>query len=246
MRISLIWTLFWRELVSYFATPIAYVFIVIFLFLSGIFSFYLGNFFERGQADLVPFFNFHPWLYLFLIPALSMRLWAEERKSGTIELLLTLPITIMETVLGKFLAAWAFTAIALALTFPMWISVNYLGNPDNAVIAVSYLGSLLMAGGFLAIGISISALTKNQVIAFVITVVVCLMFILSGFPLVLDFFSGWTPQVILETISSFSFLTHFNAINKGVIDLRDIIYFLSLIAFWLFATAILIEMKKAD
>jgi ABC-2 type transport system permease protein len=245
MRGSLIWVLFKRELASYFTTPIAYVFIVIFLFLSGVFTFYLGNFFDRGQADLLPFFTFHPWLYLFLIPALAMRLWADERKSSTIELLLTLPITIIEAVLGKFLAAWAFTAIALVMTFPMWMSVNYLGQPDNTVIMAGYLGSLLMAGAFLAIGSCMSALTKNQVIAFVITAVVCLAFILSGFPLVLDFFS-WAPQIIVQTISSFSFLTHFNAISKGVIDLRDIIYFFSLIAFWLFATAILIEMKKAD
>lgn len=196
MRPNQIWVLFWRELSSYFATPIAYVFIIIFLFLTGIFTFYLGNFFERGQADLLPFFSFHPWLYLFLIPALAMRLWAEERKSGTIELLLTLPITITEAVLGKFLAVWAFTAITLFLTFPMWISVNYLGNPDNAVILAGYIGSLLMAGAFLAIGACMSALTKNQVIAFIITVVVCLTFILSGFPLVLDFFSGWAPAKI--------------------------------------------------
>ncbi len=241
-----LWVVFRRELSSYFATPIAYVFIIIFLFLSGIFTFYLGNFFLRGQSDLLPFFSFHPWLYLFLIPALAMRLWAEERKSSTIELLLTLPITITDAVLGKFLAAWIFTAIALILTFPIWISVNYLGNPDNAVIFAGYLGSFLMAGAFLSIGSCMSAVTKNQVIAFVITVVVCLAFILSGFPMVLDFFSGWLPQVVIETISSFSFLTHFSAISKGVIDLRDILFFFSLMAFWLFATAILIEMKKAD
>jgi ABC-2 type transport system permease protein len=240
------WVLFKRELSSYFATPIAYVFIIIFLFLSGIFTFYIGNFFGRGQADLVPFFNFHPWLYLFLIPALAMRLWAEERKSGSIELLLTLPVTVTEAVLGKFLAAWAFTAISLALTFPMWITVNYLGNPDNLVIFASYIGSLLMAGGFLAIGSCMSALTKNQVIAFVVSVVACLGFILAGFPLVLDFFSGWLPHIIVQTISSFSFLTHFQAISKGVIDVRDIIYFASVITFWLFATVIFIEMKKAD
>ncbi len=246
MRGNQIGVLLWRELSSYFATPIAYVFIVIFLFLSGIFTFYLGNFFAREQADLLPFFSFHPWLYLFLIPALAMRLWAEERKSGTIELLLTLPITVTEAVLGKFLAAWAFTAITLLLTFPMWVTVNYLGNPDNAVILAGYIGSLLMAGAFLAIGACMSALTKNQVVAFIFTAVVCLTFILSGFPLVLDFFSGWAPQIIVETISSFSFLTHFNAISKGVIDIRDFIYFFSLIIFWLFATAILIEMKKAD
>jgi len=246
VRINLIWVLFKRELNSYFTTPIAYVFIIIFLLLSGIFTFYLGNFFARGQADLLPFFTVHPWLYLFLIPALAMRLWAEERKSDTIELLLTMPITIAEAVLGKFLAAWFFTAIALVMTFPMWISVNYLGNPDNSIIMAGYIGSLLLAGGFLAIGSCMSALTKNQVIAFVITVVMCLAFILSGFPLILDFFSGWAPQIIVKTISSFSFLTHFSAITKGVIDVRDLIYFFTLIAFWLFATTVIIEMKKAD
>lgn len=243
---SNVWILFKRELASYFATPIAYVFIVIFLFISGVFTFYLGNFFPRGQADLLPFFNFHPWLYLFLIPALSMRLWAEERKSGTIELLLTLPMTMGQAVLGKFLAAWAFTAIALALTFPIWLTVNFLGSPDNGAIFAAYLGSLLMAGGFLAIGSCISAITKNQVIAFVVAVVACLAFILSGFPLVLDFFNGWAPQFIVDTISSFSFLTHFNALSRGVVDARDIVFFISLIAFWLFANAIIIEVKKAD
>jgi ABC-2 type transport system permease protein len=233
-------------LAGYFATPIAAVFIVIFLMLSGAFTFYLGNFFVRGQADLAPFFDFHPWLYLVLIPALAMRLWAEERRSGTIELLLTLPVTMWEAVAGKFLAAWCFTGIALALTFPMWITVNVLGEPDNGVILASYIGSLLMAGGFLAIGSCISALTKNQVIAFVVSVVICLGFILSGFPLVLELFSGWAPQFLLTAISSFSFLTHFQSISKGVLDLRDILYFLSLIAFWLFATATVIDMKKAE
>lgn len=241
-----IWVICKRELFSYFATPIAYVFIIIFLFLSGIFTFYLGNFFGRGQADLITFFGFHPWLYLFLIPALTMRSWAEERKSGTIELLLTLPVTMLQAVLGKFLATWIFAAIALALTFPMWITVNFLGNPDNGVIFASYLGSLLMAGAFIAIGSCVSAVTKNQVTAFVVSAVICLGFILSGFPLVLDFFSGWAPEFIVEAISSFSFLTHFEAISKGVVDLRDIVFFISLIAFWLFANAVLIEIKKAD
>lgn len=235
-----------RELAGYFTTPIAYVFIVIFLFLSGIFTFYLGGFFERGQADLEPFFTFHPWLYLFLIPAIAMRLWAEERKSGTIELLLTLPVTMTEAVLGKFLATWIFTAIALALTFPVWVTVNVLGDPDNGVILASYLGSLLMAGAYLAIGSCVSALSKNQVIAFVISAVICLLLVLSGFPIVLDFFSGWAPDVLVEVISSFSFLTHFSAISRGVIDVRDLIYFVSLIGLFLFANAILIELKKAD
>lgn len=241
-----VWILFKRELSGYFATPIAYVFIVIFLFLSGIFTFYLGNFFVRNQADLLPFFSFHPWLYLFLIPALTMRLWAEERKSGTIELLLTLPMTMGQAVAGKFFAAWAFSGIALALTFPMWLTVNYLGEPDNGTVLAGYCGSFLMAGGFLAIGSCLSAITKNQVIAFVVTVVVCLAFVLSGFPLVLDFFRGWAPQFLVETISSFSFLTHYNAISRGVIDLRDFVYFITLIAFWLFANALIIELKKAD
>ena len=235
-----------RELYSYFATPVAFVFIVIFLVLTGIFTFYMGGFYERGQADLQPFFIYHPWLYLFLIPALSMRLWSEERKSGTVELLMTLPVSTVQAVIGKFIAAWAFTSIALALTFPIWITVNYLGNPDNPVIFAGYLGSLLMAGPFLAVGSCISAITKNQVIAFVVSVVICFMFILSGFPIVLDFFRGWAPQAIINAVSYLSFLTHFNAITRGVIDLRDIVYFVSFIGVWLFANVIIIEMKKAD
>lgn len=240
------WIICKRELQGYFVTPIAYVFIVIFLFLSGIFTFYLGSYFERSQADLIPFFGFHPWLYLFLIPALTMRLWAEERRAGTIELLLTLPVTMFQAVLGKFLATWIFTGVALALTFPMWITVNYLGAPDNGIILTSYLGSLLMAGAFIAIGSCISAITKNQVIAFVVSVVISLLFVLSGFPLVLDFFSGWAPEILVSTISGFSFLAHFDAISKGVIDLRDVVYFVSLTGFWLFANTLLIELKKAD
>lgn len=235
-----------REMGSYFATPLAYVFIAVFLGLSGLLTFKVALFYESRQADLAPFFTWHPWLYLFLVPAISMRLWAEERKSGTIELLLTLPVTMTEAVLGKFLATWIFTAIALALTFPVWVTVNVLGDPDNGVILASYLGSLLMAGAYLAIGSCVSALSKNQVIAFVISAVICLLLVLSGFPIVLDFFSGWAPDVLVEVISSFSFLTHFSAISRGVIDVRDLIYFVSLIALFLFANAILIELKKAD
>ena len=238
--------IFRRELAGYFSTPIAYVFLVIFLFLSGVFTFYMGSFFERGQADLLPFFNFHPWLYLFLIPALSMRLWAEERKTGTIELLLTLPITTFQAVTGKFLSTWFFITIALALTFPIWITVNILGDPDNGVILSGYIGSLLMAGGFLAIGSCLSAVTRNQVIAFVLSVVVCLVFVLSGFPLVLAFFNGWAPDFLVHLISSFSFLSHFGAISKGVIDLRDLIYFLSLIGLCLYINVVIIESRKAD
>jgi len=235
-----------RELGSYFSTPVAYVFIVIFLMLAGVFTFYLGGLYERGQADLQAFFNYLPWLYLFLIPALSMRLWAEERKSGSIELLMTLPISISHAVIGKFLAVWLFTGIALLLTFPLWLTVNYLGEPDNPVILSGYLGAFLMAGAYLAIGSCISAITRNQVIAFVISVVVSFGFILSGFPLVLDFFKDWLPQIVVNAISSMSFLTHFNSITKGVIDLRDVVYFLSFIFCWLMANVIIVDMKKSD
>ncbi|MDA7087345.1 ABC transporter permease subunit [Pseudomonas sp. SA3-5] len=238
--------LFKRELASYFTTPLAYVFIVIFLVLSGVFTFYLGGFFESGQANLAPFFGFHPWLYLFLVPAIAMRLWAEERKSGTIELLMTLPITRFEAVTGKFLAAWAFAGLALLLTFPMIITVNYLGDPDNGAIATGYLGSWLLAGAYLAIGSCMSALAKNQVIAFILAVSVCFLFIVSGFPMVLDGFSGWAPQWLIDAVASLSFLTRFEAISKGVIDLRDLLYFLTLIAAWLAATAVVIDLKKAD
>lgn len=241
-----IWILFKRELRGYFATPVAYVFIVIFLLLVGILTFNQAGFYERGQADLMPFFTWHPWMYLFLIPALSMRMWAEERKQGTIELLMTLPVSIGQAVTAKFLAAWAFAGIALLLTFPTWLTVNYLGEPDNGVIVASYVGSFLMAGGYLAIGACVSALTKNQVIAFVISVMLCFLFILAGFPTVLDFFSSWTSPRILETIASFSFLTHFNAITRGVIDARDLVFFASLIVCFLFANAVLVELKKAD
>ena len=239
-------TLFRREFASYFATPLAFVFIVIFLLLAGAFAFYLGGFYERGQADLAPFFTYHPWLYLFLIPALSMRLWAEERKTGTIELLMTLPVTTAQAVIGKYLAAWCFAGLALALTFPMWITVNYLGDPDNGAIFAAYVGSFLMAGGFLAIGACLSAATRNQVIAFILTVVVCFGFLLAGFPLVLGLFEGWAPQPIVDAVASLSFLTHFESISKGVIDLRDLLFFGTLIAAWLAANAIVLDMKKAD
>ena len=235
-----------RELAAYFATPLAYVFVLIFLVLSGVFTFYIGGFYERGQADLAPFFSFHPWLYLFLVPAISMRLWSEERKSGTIELLLTLPLTRMQAVLGKFLAAWLFTGLALVLSFPLWITVNFLGAPDNGVIVASYLGSWLMAGSFLAIGSCMSALNRNQVVAFITTAVVCFLFILSGFPLVLDALSEWAPQLLIDAIASMSFLTHFTAVSKGVIGLRDLLFFVSLTAVWLAATAVVIELKQAD
>lgn len=235
-----------RELSGYFSTPVAWVFIVIFLVMAGVFTFYIGSFYDRGIADLDPFFNFHPWLYLFLVPAIAMRLWAEERRSGTVELLLTLPLTTWQAVLGKFLAAWLFVGLALLLTFPVWLTVNYLGNPDNGVIAAGYVGSWLMAGGFLAIGACMSALTRNQVVAFILSVVVCFGFMLSGLPMVTDLFSGWAPQALLDTIANFSFLAHFATISRGVIDLRDLVYFALVIVFWLLANTIVLEMKKAS
>ena len=239
--------IFKREFASYFATPLAFVFIVIFLVLTGAFTFFLGGFYERGQADLAPFFNYHPWLYLFLMPALSMRLWAEERKAGTIDLLMTLPVTLWQAVFGKFLAAWAFAGVALALTSPMWITVNYLGDPDNGTILAAYIGSFLMAGGFLAVGGCISAATRNQVIAFILTAVVCLfVFLLSGFGPVINVLEGWLPQTLIDAFASLSFLTHFSSIAKGVIDLRDLLYFGTLIGVSLVANAIVLDMKKAD
>ena len=238
--------IFRRELVSYFTMPLAYVFIVIFLALAGAMTFYMGGFFERGQADLQVFFNFHAFLYLFLIPALSMRLWAEERKTGTIELFLTLPITTTQAVLGKYLAAWAFTGIALALTFPFWITVNVLGDPDNGVIVASYLGSFLMAGAFLAIGAAISAACKNQVIAFVLSATLCFLVIAAGSGIVLGPLQNWLPGSVVTAIGSLSFLQHFAAIQRGVLDLRDIIYFGSVIALFLFANTLIVELKKAD
>jgi ABC-2 type transport system permease protein len=244
--VSKVATIFRRELASYFATPLAYVFIVIFLVLTAVFTFQVGGFLERGQADLQAFFRWHPWIYLVLIPAISMRLWAEERNSGSIELLMTLPIELWQAVLGKFLAAWCFAGIALALTFPVWITVNYLGNPDNGVIVAAYFGSWLMAGGFLAIGMCLSAATRNQVIAFITAALVGFLFLLAGFPLVLDLVRGVLPEPIIEGIASLSFLTHFEAISKGVIDLRDLLYFVALVGFWLMATALVLDMKKAE
>jgi len=241
-----LWPLFKRELAGYFATPLAYVFIVIFLVLTGVFTFYLGGFFQRGQADLQAFFLWHPWLFLLLVPALGMRLWAEERKTGTIELLLTLPVSMTEAVLAKFLAAWAMIAISLALTFPIWISVNLLGDPDNGVIVANYLGSLLMAGAYLAVAACLSATTRNQVIAFVISTLACFAFLLAGFPLVLDFFRPWLPQAALDAIASLSFLSHFETITRGMIDLRDLLFFVSFILLWLYLGAWVISRKKAS
>ena len=238
--------IFRRELLSYFATPLAYVFIVIFLITNGIFTFELGGFYVRGQADLLPFFSFHPWLYLFMVPAIAMTLWADERKTGSIELLLTLPIRLSEAVIGKFLAAWVLTGIALLLTFPIWLTVNYLGNPDNGVIVAAYMGSWLMAGGFLAIGSCLSACTKNPVIAFILTVAICFLFVIMGSPILLNAFPQWVPQVLVDAFSAMGFLTHFDSIARGVLDIRDFLFFTVFIAAWLLASAIVIEMKKAN
>lgn len=241
-----IWVIMRRELTSYFSTPVAYVFLVIYLALSGAMTFYVGNFFERGQADLQSFFSYQPWLFLVLIPAIAMRLWAEERKTGTAELLLTLPLSMSEAVLGKFFAAWAFTALALVLTFPIWITVNLLGSPDNGVVLAGYLGTLLMAGAYLAIGSCFSAMTRNQVVAFVVSAAVCFVFTLSGTPLVLNFFTGWLPQAGIDIIATFSFLTHYGSVTRGVIDLRDIVFFGSLIGVFLYVNTILVDLRKAE
>ena len=243
---SAVAAVFRREFASYFATPLALVFLVIFLMLAAAFPFYLGDFFAGGQADLQVFFRFHPWLYLLLVPAVAMRLWAEERKSGTLELLLTQPLALWQAVAGKFLAAWAFLAIALGLTFPLWITVNWLGSPDNGVIFASYLGSWFMAGAFLAVGGCLSAATRNMVVAFILAVVVCLLMLLAGFPLALDLVRGWVPQAAVDAVVSVSFLTHYHAITRGVLDLRDVAFFALAILAWLVATVLVIEIKKAD
>ncbi len=240
-----VWPVFRREFAAYFATPLAYVFIVIFLVAMGTFTFYVGHFYDNGIADLSVFFAYHPWLYLFLIPAISMRLWAEERRTGTMELLLTLPVPLWATVIGKYLAAWLFAGVALALTFPIWITVNFLGHPDNGVILAGYVGSFLVAGGYLSIGACISATTSNQVIAFVVSLFVSFLFTVSGAPLVLDFFESWAPLPLVNTISSFSFLTHFASISAGVIDLRDVVFFVSLIVLFLGANVVVVDLKRS-
>jgi ABC-2 type transport system permease protein len=234
-----------RELSGYFATPVAYVFIVIFLVLSGALTFTLGNFFGRGQADLQPFFSFVPWLFLFLVPALTMRLWAEERRLGTIELLLTLPLPQWQAVVGKFLAAWAFCGIALALTFPLWITVNILGEPDNGVILAGYVGCLMVAGAYLALGAAVSALTKNQVVAFVLAVALCFVFAAAGSPVVTEFLTQRLP-VLAEIARALSISDRFTGFTRGVVAARDIVFFASFIGFFLFVNAVVLDHRKAD
>ena len=234
-----------REFGSFFATPVAYVYLVMFLVLSSVFTFFMGDFYARGQADLLPFFNFHPWLYLFLVPAIAMRSWAEERKSGTIELLMTLPVSETQAVAGKFLACWGILGLALLMTTPLWLTVNYLGSPDNGIIVAAYTGSWLMAGAFLAISQCMSALTHNQVIAFVMSVLVCFLFLVSGSEIVVDVFKNWAPNFVVDTVASFSFLTHFEAMSKGVLAANDVVYFLLVIFVWLTANAVITEQNKA-
>ena len=235
-----------RELKGYFRTPLGSIFLLVFLALSSGMTFFLGRFFERDQADLTAFFSWHPWLFLVLMPAIGMRLWAEERRSGTIELLITLPVTNTQLVVGKFLASWIFTLIALILTMPIWITVNYLGEPDNYVILISYFGSWLMAGAFLALTSCLSALTKNQVIAFIISSISGFVLIMAGFNLVLSAVRSCAPNWITETISSMSFLSHFSRIQMGVFDLSTLVFFISMIILCLWINVQLVQVKKAD
>ena len=230
-----------RELSSYFASPVAYVFLVIFLLLTGFLTFTAGAFFERGEASLASFFAWHPWVYLVLVPAVGMRLWSEERRAGTLELLLTLPVTAWQAILGKFLASWLFLAIALALTFPVVITVNLLGDPDNGALVAGYLGSLMLAGAYLAITCLTSALTRNQVIAFILAVVACLFLILAGFSPVTDLLVRWASPAVVDTVAAFSVVTHFDGFQKGVIDSKDVLFFLSVIGYSLFATGVVLR-----
>jgi ABC-2 type transport system permease protein len=238
-----------RELVAYFTSPVAYVFIVIFLLLNGFFTFMVGGFFERGQASLAnSFFVWHPWFYLFLVPAVGMRLWAEERRVGTLELLLTMPIAPWEAIVGKFIASWLFLGLALALTFPVVITVNYLGSPDNGVIFAGYVGSWLMAGAYLAVSCVTSAITRSQVVSFIISVVVCLFLILAGIPPVINMLQNLNPnwQWLVNLVTSFSVLTHFEGFKKGILDSRDVIFFVSVIAFCLFTTSVILRTRRTN
>jgi len=236
-----VWVIAKRELGSYFTSPVAYVFLVIFLLLTGFFTFTAGQFFERGEAALGAFFGWHPWLYLVLVPAVGMRLWAEERRAGTIELLMTMPVAPWQAILGKFLASWAFLALALALTFPVVVTVNVLGSPDNGMIVAGYLGSLFLAGAYLAVTCLTSALTRSQVVALILSVVVCLFLILVGFNPVTDLLARWASPAVVDTVAAFSVVTHFDGFQKGVIDTRDLFFFLSVIGFSLFATGVVLR-----
>jgi ABC-2 type transport system permease protein len=234
-----------RELGGYFTSPIAYVFLVIFLLLTGFFTYTVGNFFERGEASLVSFFTWHPWLYLFLVPAVGMRLWSEERRLGTLELLLTMPITAWQAIVGKFLASWVFLGLALVLTFPVIITVNWLGDPDNGVIFAGYVGSFLLAGAYLAVSCMTSAMTRNQVISFILSVLICLFLILAGYTPVTDLLTRFANPVIVQIIAAFSVMTHFEGFQRGVLDTRDVVYFASVMGFALFTTGVIIRNQRA-
>lgn len=242
---SNICTIIKRELGGYFTSPIAYVFLVIFLLLTGFFTFTVGSFFERGEASLVSFFTWHPWLYLFLVPAVGMRLWSEERRLGTMELLLTMPVTTWQAVIGKFLASWLFLGLALALTFPVVITVNYLGHPDNGVTFAGYLGSLMLAGSYLAVASMTSAMTRNQVISFIVAVLICLFLILAGYEPVTGLLSRFASARVVELVAAFSVMTHFDTFERGVVDLRDVIFFASVMGFALFTTGVIIRSHRA-
>lgn len=240
-----IYTIAKREIAGFFGSPIAYIFIVIFLLLAGFFTFMVSGWFAMGQASLAAFFMWHPWLYLFLVPAVGMRMWSEERRMGTIELLLTMPVTPWQAIAGKFLAAWAVLGLALVLTFPMILTVNALGSPDNGIIAAGYLGSFLMAGAYLAVTAMTSALTRNQVVSFILSVVVCLFLILAGFPPVTDLLIRWANPATVDFVASFSVMTHFAGLQKGVLDSRDLLFFASVIGFSLFSTSVILRTHRA-
>jgi ABC-2 type transport system permease protein len=235
-----------RELAGYFGSPVAYVFIVIFLLLCGFFTFYVGSFYELGQADLRTFFQWHPWIFLFLVPAVAMRLWADERRTGTIELILTLPISLSEVILGKFLAAWFFIGIALFLTFPLVLTLIYLGDPDLGAVFCAYFGSFLLSGAYLSVGCMTSSLTRNQVISFILTVVICLFLVLAGWPPVTDSLSGWAPLWLVDVVSGFSFMSHFASMERGILDLRDLLYYFSVIFFMLFSNGVVLQNRRAS
>jgi len=240
-----IWVIIRRELASTFTSPVAYVFLVIFLLLNGFFTFTAGGFFERGEASLASFFMWHPWLYLVLVPAAGMRVWAEERRAGTLELLLTMPIGAWQAIIAKFLASWIFLAVALALTFPAVVTVNELGDPDNGPIFAGYVGSLLLAGAYLAITCMTSAMTRNQVVAFIVSVVLCLFLILAGFNPITDLLTRWASPAFVDAVAGFSVMNHFDGFQKGVIAVRDIVFFLSVIGFALFATGVILRNHRA-
>jgi len=233
-----------RELSSYFESPVAYVFMIIFLVMCGFFSFMVSGFYENGQADLRAFFQWHPWIFLFLIPSVAMRLWSEEKRTGTIELILTLPLSLFQLVLGKFLAAWIFIAIALLLTFPIVLTTLYLGAPDLGAVASGYIGSLLLAGAYLSVGCMTSSFTRNQVISFILSVVICIFLVLAGWPPVINIISGWAPQWLIEIVEGFSFMSHFSSMERGIIDIRDVSYFVSVMCFMLYINGVALHIRR--